>query len=158
MILQQHHLRHWGHPPSQNQTVQVSEVAEIFESPHRLPAPFARKIYRAGESGMGYCVFTVVFKSGLQQAYVSGNVVDFIPYPPHLGCADVAGVIPHQGRDATTWETPQFKWCLYSDDETELLAQRGMLQPFAAEHLSPWMRLKYFAKRWRNQVLGKGRE
>lgn len=41
----------WIHP---------DEVAEIVPSDQRLPGPLAAKLYKAGESGMGYEVFEVL--------------------------------------------------------------------------------------------------
>jgi hypothetical protein len=55
----------WGVYPSQDRgkhEVLVSDVVSVAESPSRLPAAFATELYKAGESGMGNTVFTVVFK------------------------------------------------------------------------------------------------
>lgn len=71
------YLRHWGVWPENDkakQNIQVGEVASISESLDRLPLSYAKQIYSAGESGMGYHVFTVCFKSSVNQAYVSGGL------------------------------------------------------------------------------------
>jgi hypothetical protein len=39
----------------------MENVAEVRDSPRRLPARFANELYQHGESGMGYTIFTVVF-------------------------------------------------------------------------------------------------
>jgi len=51
------------HPSSNPSALWISprDVASIRQSPARLPAKFANEIYRAGESGMGYYMFTVQF-------------------------------------------------------------------------------------------------
>jgi hypothetical protein len=40
--------------------VAIQDVTQIADSPVRLPAELANQLYAAGESGMGYVVFTVV--------------------------------------------------------------------------------------------------
>jgi len=40
--------------------IRMEDIAEVEESPTRLPAQFANEIYRNGESRMGYAVFTIV--------------------------------------------------------------------------------------------------
>src|SRR4051794_35174533 len=57
----------WIHP---------DEVAEVRPSIERMPAPLAKKLYSAGESGMGYEIFTMVLKSGETLVFVTGNIVD----------------------------------------------------------------------------------
>ncbi len=76
-------------------------LAEARDSPARLPARFANKLYRHGESGLGYTIFTVVFADGEKQACVTGNALDFIRYPHGKGPIDVVAVIPH-GEEETT--------------------------------------------------------
>jgi hypothetical protein len=102
-------------------TVLVPDIASIEDSPTRLPAVFANELYRAGESGMGYILFTVIFKSDdssaqSSQAYVTGNgPVDFIDYPEGRGPKDVLRVLPHIGRDSNYLPGPKYYWCLYSE-------------------------------------------
>jgi hypothetical protein len=96
--------------------IRIEDVAEVQDSPTRLPARFANEIYRNGESGMGYTIFTVKFSDGLRQACVTGNAVDFIRYPLGKGPKDVAAVIPHEGRkDESLVKAPEWYWCLYSE-------------------------------------------
>jgi len=111
------YIRHWGMYPHQDPRkaeILVKDVAVIRESPSRLPVRFANELYKAGESGMGYTVFTVVFTTGLQQAYLTGNAVDFIDYPEGVEANDVVAVLPHVGRDSHR-EGPGYYWCLYSE-------------------------------------------
>jgi hypothetical protein len=113
------YLKYWGVYPEDDKgklSVKIDDVVEIESSPTRLPARFANEIYRNGESGMGYVVFTVLFADDEKQACVSGNAVDFIRYPARKGPKDVVGVIPHQGRrDDSLVKGPDWYWCLYSD-------------------------------------------
>jgi hypothetical protein len=56
----------WGAYPrsdSGESEVLVSDLVSVVESPSRLPSSFANELYQAGESGMGYTVFAVVFKT-----------------------------------------------------------------------------------------------
>lgn len=115
---EQPYMRVWGVYPEDDrskQTVSINDVVAVEESPVRLPARFASEIYRAGESGMGYTLFTVVFSDGERQVYMSGNAVDFIQYPETKGPEDVIQVLTHQGREACPRQAPEHYWCLYSE-------------------------------------------
>jgi len=111
----------WGVWPEDDDgkaSVAIGDVREIRESRTRLPPEFADRLYEAGESGMGYCIFTVAFGDGSRQVYISGNAVDFIDYPARKGPEDVAAVLPHKGREdqARAKQPPEYRWCLYEDD------------------------------------------
>lgn len=96
--------------------IRMEDVAEVQDSPTRLPARFANQIYKNGESGMGYMIFTVVFADGLRQAYVTGNAADFIRYPIGKGPGDVVAVLPHEGRRGDSLvKSPEWRWCIYSE-------------------------------------------
>jgi hypothetical protein len=92
--------------------ISVADVDALAESPRRLPARFANKLYRSGESGMGRTIFTVVFADGSRQAYGAGNAVDFIRYPEGKTSSDVVDVLPHEGRTAEPVSSPEYYWCL----------------------------------------------
>lgn len=113
------YIKYWGVYPEDDEdklSIRLDDVAELESSPVRLPARFATELYRNGESGMGYIVFTVLFADGQRQACVSGNAVDFIRYPAGKGPQDVVGVIPHEGpRDSSLVKGPEWYWCLYSE-------------------------------------------
>ena len=112
------YMKYWGVYPendSGKRWIRMEDIAEVQESPTRLPAQFANEIYKDGESGMGYTIFTVVFADGVRQACVSGNAVDFIQFPIGKGPKDVVKVIPHEGREASLVKSPEWYWCLYSE-------------------------------------------
>jgi hypothetical protein len=113
------YVKQWGVYPendSGKRWIRMEDLAQVQESPTRLPAQFANELYRNGESGMGYTIFTVVFADGLRQAYVTGNAVDFILYPTGKGPKDVLAVLPHEGRrDDSLVKSPEWYWCLYSE-------------------------------------------
>lgn len=111
------YLKTWGVYPEDDihkYSIRVTDVRSLESSPTRLPARFATKIYDGGESGMGVNRFVVLFADGTRQAYVSGNAVDFIPYPPGKGPRDVVGVMPHDSV-APVVDALQWYWCLYSN-------------------------------------------
>jgi hypothetical protein len=114
----------WPEDDKGKRFVLVEDLASISESPFRLPAKFANEIYRAGESGMGYCIFTVVFSDGTEQACLGGNAVDFVKLRDGKSVADITAVIPHKGRDATHMESPQYNWCLFGSGESANKSQR----------------------------------
>jgi hypothetical protein len=106
----------WGVWPEDDpgkQSISVEDIAELRESTYRLPARFANRLYRAGESGMGYTIFVVEFRDGTRAAYGTGNAVDFITYPPGQSAATVVKVLPHEGRMEQKLSTPDFTWCLF---------------------------------------------
>ena len=114
------YLRFWGVYPEDDRAkrfVKIEHVLNVEDSPTRLPARFADKIYDNGESGMGYTIFTVVFSDGSRQACVTGNAVDFISYPIGKSPADVIEVLPHEGRNAAPVKGPGWHWCLYSEPD-----------------------------------------
>ena len=106
------YLKHWGVYPENDpgkRSLRMEDIARVEESPTRLPAEFANEIYRKGESGMGYTIFTVVFADGVRQACATGNAVDFIQYPIGKGPKDVVAVIPHEGkRNDSLVKSPQW--------------------------------------------------
>ena len=113
------YLQWWGVYPEDDRGkrfVRIEDVVTVEDSPTRLPARFANQIYDHGESGMGGTTFTVVFSDGEQQAYVTGNAVDFIRYPNGKGPKDVTAVLPHEGRNAQKMGVPDWYWCLYSGE------------------------------------------
>jgi hypothetical protein len=66
------YLRVWGIYPEDDRdkrSVCIEDVIKVEDSPVRLPFQFANEIYRNGESGMGYTIFTVVFSDGRRHAY-----------------------------------------------------------------------------------------
>jgi hypothetical protein len=60
-----------------------------------LPARFANILYEAGESGMGYCAFSVELRDHRRLYFVTGNAVDFLNWPEGVLPDDVIGVTPH---------------------------------------------------------------
>lgn len=112
------YLRFWGVYPEDDRGkrhVRIEDVVKVEDSPTRLLAQFANEIYRNGESGMGYTIFTITFADGEQQACVNGNAVDFIRYPDGKGPNDVVAVHPHEGRNTQLVKGPEYYWCLYSE-------------------------------------------
>lgn len=121
------YLRMWGVDPSDDpakRSVAVDQVVKIEDSPYRLPAPLADKLYRAGESGMGYVIFTVVMNDGRRLPFVTGNAVDFPAWPADVNPQDAVEVLPHQGREVFRDRAPgpnegsaDYSWCLYQADQ-----------------------------------------
>ncbi len=106
----------WPEEDSGKLFILINDVIDIFESSKRLPTNFAKKIYAAGESGMGYHRFVVKFSSGISQTYIAGGVVDFIEYPIKTSDNDIIDVYPNSwvtGQQEIM--TPKYYWCLYSD-------------------------------------------
>jgi hypothetical protein len=69
----------WGILPefdSHKRSVPIDDVVGIEESPTRIPAHPASKMYEAGESAMGGCIFTLVLEDGRRPPCSTGNAVD----------------------------------------------------------------------------------
>lgn len=110
----------WPEDDSGKRSVDIRRVASINESPSRLPARFADELYKAGESGMGYTIFTVRFRDGSSMAVGTGNAVDFIDYPDGQSPQTVVDVLPHIGRDDPHLRSgPEYYWCLYGAEVRE---------------------------------------
>jgi hypothetical protein len=113
----QSYISEWGVWPEDDpgkDSIDITSVIRIRKSSARLPSSIARTIYDAGESGMGYTIFSLVFRDGSRQAYVTGNAVDFVTYPAGKSSADVVAVEPHRGRDKDPYSDPvRYAWCLY---------------------------------------------
>ena len=81
-----------------------------------MPAHLASKLYAAGESGMGYEIFTMKLTDGTSHVFITGNIVDFPDYPVGHDCRDVVDVFPHQGREESKRgyrRGRDFRWCFY---------------------------------------------
>ena len=107
----------WGIWPDDDkgkQSLDLKRIESLRDSPSRLPAKFAEELYSAGESGMGYTIFTVEFSDGSKQAYHAGGAIDFVRYPPRQGSETVTTVYPHEGRTDNPVGVPDYFWCLYN--------------------------------------------
>jgi hypothetical protein len=95
----------------------VEQIRDIRESPTRLPRRFAQSVYDAGESGMGYTIYAVVYRDNARSYHGGGNLdcFDFVSYPEGQSARTVSGVLPHQGRMERKISNPLVVWCVFSD-------------------------------------------
>lgn len=101
----------WGLFPGRT-VVPEEALVRVAEQAERLPVRVANQLYAAGESGMGYCRFVLEFRDGAAQAYVTGNAVDFVPYPADYHAADVVRAVPHGGGEMRSHlEGLSYLWC-----------------------------------------------
>jgi hypothetical protein len=108
----------WGpFLPNENMLVQIENIIEIKASPNSLPVLFAKKLYDAGESGMGYCVFKILYDNGSTLNVVTGNAVDFVPSLEGLSIENIVDVLPHQGSTTDYTKGLEYKWCLYKIEQ-----------------------------------------
>jgi hypothetical protein len=110
------YLTRWGVLPFDDRHkgwIAISEIVDLEESPFRLPPHLADKVYRWGESGMGYCRFRVGFRGWKKSTVVTGNAVDFIPLPEGATGADVVRVHPPADRDGPSEQAPRYYWSIY---------------------------------------------
>lgn len=92
------YIREWGVWPWQDtgkRWIPAERIRSIRSSPLRLPPHFANALSSAGESGMGYCAFSVDLRDGRRLFFVTGNAVDFPCWPYGVKPIDVVAVHPH---------------------------------------------------------------
>ena len=94
--------------------IAIQDVAQIHPGPNRLPARFAREMYAVGESGIGYCIFTLRFSDDTQQTYCTGNLIDFPELPAGKSLGDVVALVANEGRAEQTLAARPYYWCLFS--------------------------------------------
>jgi hypothetical protein len=113
------YLSWWGPDWEGRSYIPIRDISRIAECPTRLPQNFANKLYVTGESGMGYCIFTVDFADGTSCVFVTGNAVDFLDYPSDKSGKDVVDVKPHEGRNETQAghyrSGTDYHWVLFED-------------------------------------------
>jgi hypothetical protein len=111
------YLALWGYDPSRP-AISIRHVGAIEDSPLRLGPTLADRVYEAGESGMGYTIFTVHMKDGRSLPFSTGGAVDFPNWPPGVDPKDAVSVEPHVGREhfqaSGSAKSLDYLWCLYS--------------------------------------------
>ena len=121
------YIRFWGVWPDDDpgkRAVRIEDVAQIQPTPSRLPFKFAQKMYAVGESGMGYCIFTLQFADGTRQAYCTGNLIDFPELPEGKSVGDVVALRPNEGAREPSLGTRRYYWCLFGARPRPNLVQR----------------------------------
>lgn len=116
---EQSYLKTWGVMPDADagkRYVLIEDVTEIKESPNRLRPDLANKIYDAGESGMGYCLYKMVLDNGQTVDVCTGNAVDFAPLPAGYTTKNIKDVLPHQASRKNFVNGPEYYWCLFKGD------------------------------------------
>lgn len=113
------YLEHWGAWPDElrgaTASLKADDVQSIAESPNRLPAFFANRVYTAGETSMGSHEFAVIFSDGTKYAYKAGGCVDFVLLPEGKSMVDLVDVSPGDtGNCDGEGELPFYTWCLFS--------------------------------------------
>lgn len=98
-IIERALLIEYAHGLEPNGSIRFADIELIEESPWRMPATFANRLYQAGESGMGYVVYTMQLRDGRVAASLSGWLVDFPGLPEGVKGADIVAVTAHAGRD-----------------------------------------------------------
>jgi hypothetical protein len=118
----------WGVWPEDDRgknELKIADVASLAESPHRIPLQFANELYRRGESGMGYTIFTLRFSDNTEQSYIGGNAIDFVPMPPGKRISDIVSALPHHGRDAEKMQILPYSWCLFGTGKSSAVSFRA---------------------------------
>jgi hypothetical protein len=121
------YIRVWGVWPDDDpgkRAIRIEDVAQIQPSPSRLAPRFAREMYAVGESGMGYCIFTLYFSDGTRQPYTTGNLIDFPQLPQGKSIQDVVALRPNEGRGHKTLAAKPYHWCLFGSSPRKTVIRR----------------------------------
>ena len=92
------YIREWGVWPWQDsgkRWIPAERIRSVRSSPLRLAPRFANTLNSAGESGMGYCAFSVDLRDGRRLFFITGNAMDFPCWPNGVSPADVVAVHAH---------------------------------------------------------------
>lgn len=110
------YIKTWGQYPDEKsgkKMISIDDVIDIEESPWRLPVDISKKIYKAGETGIGYGIATFIFKDGSKEVLI--NAHDFIEYPFGKNKDDIINVLPNIGqKDPNLKNGLSFYYCIYS--------------------------------------------
>ena len=109
-----------GNCSKRDKFVSIKDITRIEDSPQRIPTRLATTMYRAGESGMGYHIFTLILQDGRKLPCVTGGLVDFVNFPSGVSSHMVIDLLPHKGREQLQdekhdWkhtQDSQYFWCL----------------------------------------------
>jgi hypothetical protein len=120
----------WSLSANLTRDLKIEEVARIEESASRLPPDIADKLYKYGESGMGYYAFRVLFRDGTWRDYLTGDAVDFIGYPDGKSQNDVVDVRPltteeRKSKTPQTYSGPGHLWCLFNGVGSSTTSESG---------------------------------
>ena len=116
---EQSYIKTWVVMPHEDpgkRYILIEDVIEIKESPSRLPPDLANKIYDAGESGMGYCLYKLILDDGHTIDTCTGNAVDFPPLPRGYTTRNIKDVLPHQASRKNFVNGPEYYWCLFKGE------------------------------------------
>lgn len=117
------YLERWGVLPAEDSAkreIALGDIVSIEDSPRRLPVQLANRLYEAGETGMGYQIFSVVFPDGVEVPCLTGTAVDFVDLPVELdprSAVDVRVGVPRSLREDEYYGSADYAWCLYENDD-----------------------------------------
>lgn len=89
--------------------IEANKIIDIGPCPYQLPPKWCNKIYEAGESFMGGGhYFSIIFKDGREEVYLTGDCVDFIKMPDGYSYEDIVDVNPF--ADKPKLYAPEFRY------------------------------------------------
>jgi len=94
--------------------IDIRKVATLEDSPERLPADLASRVYMAGETAKDQFEFVIVLTDGSEVGCRTGAVVDYPGLPKDVTTADVADVRVLTRADSSGERRPtDFRYCYY---------------------------------------------
>ena len=103
----------WPERDPGKKSVSILQAKHIEESPSRLPARLANKLYKGGETSMGGVSFSLLLRDGREIFVSTGNAVDFVDYPTGVTPGDVVDVVHGKQGSGQQAQGADYYWCLY---------------------------------------------
>ena len=72
--------------------IEADKITDIQKCDYQLPPVWANKLYEYGETGMGYRIFSLIFRDGKTVSYITSNIVDFLKLPESYTYDDIIDV------------------------------------------------------------------
>ncbi len=113
-------IKTWGYNPEEEKAkrfIKINDIADIRESPSRLPSHITNKLNKSGETKMGSVIATYVFSDATKLSLI--NAHDFIEYPDRKTANDLIDVIPHKWDKDNLKTGPQFYYSIYDGIKKE---------------------------------------
>ena len=120
----QEYIKYWGAWPEDDPgktSIDIRDIKKISSSKNRLPKNFVDKLNSAGESGMGFLVYRVLFSDNSDYIFMAGGVVDFIVLPENKSISDIVDVEPLNHDEVSDLQNlnkldySNYQWCLFSE-------------------------------------------
>ena len=109
----------WPEDDKGKRSISIKDVKHIRESPYRLPAEFANRLYEAEQNIKDGYMFKLSLADGRKLLFAMVGTVDFPNIPPDIDMNQVVDAVPYQGEDFVDRAPKEnetgadYYWCIY---------------------------------------------